>query len=124
MNETTQSEIKVKPRAIMLSDVTPMVNILKKIGVKEFRSIYTSEEIKAAQAEEAEAIAGFAIAEILLENYPKCEKEIASFLGSFTGKTCEEMLQTPLNEVVELIVEVVQGSGFAGFIKVVSKSFK
>lgn len=129
MNETTTFNL----RELCAKDVAPVTSILTKIGFKEFKECFQSEEIKqiAKTAEDGKDIAGavgltvmFDIVGIILANYAKCQPELFKFLASISDLKEKEIESLPLDEFTELLVQVVKKEEFVGFMKVVSKLFK
>ncbi len=129
MSETTEKQIEM--RKLMAKDVMPMVNIIKKIGVKEFKACFESEDVKQIMKQKGEVdlkTVGIKIvmdlATIVLENLPSAEQDIFNFLSGLTGKEKKEIEEMNLADFFELIVAVFKKEEFKDFIKVVSKLFK
>lgn len=124
-------------RNLELGDAFPMVNIISKIGFKEFKESLQSEEFKSffklltgkgeatdAALEKVGVMIAWDIAGIILANLHKCENDIYSFLGGLSGKKPQEVKRMPMDESFEMIVDIIQGVNFKGFTKVVSKLLK
>jgi len=138
MSETTTNvvemttENKIELRKLEAKDIAPMASIISKIGMKEIKACFSSDDImgmvRSKNADDA-AVAvgltiGFDIAGIILGNYEKCQDDIFRFLAGLSGKSKEEIANLPLDSFTEIIVEVVGKEEFRDFTKVVSKLFK
>ena len=139
MDETTIVNENEKPyelRALTSKDIFPVFTIMGKIGFKEFKSCFESDEVKKAvkkvidsgddkDIKESVGITVFIdIAGIVISNISSCEKDIYKLLSSLSGMTVQEIEELPLGTFTEMIVDVVKADGFRDFIKVVSKLFK
>lgn len=121
-----------KLRTLCSKDVFPMAKIISAIGIKEFRKCFESDEVKriAAQSKDTPdyAAVGFGvfldIAGIILENIPRCENELFTFLTNVSNLGRKEVELLPLAEFAQMIIDIVQKPEFKDFIGVVSKLFK
>lgn len=117
-------------RALCADDIFPVLTILKKVGIKEFKSCIESPEVKAAISQEkvdVEAVGitvVFDIATIIVGNLPSCKDDIYAFLSSLSGLSKEEIAGLPMLTFTEMIVDVIKKDEFKGFMKVVSKFLK
>lgn len=120
-------------RKLTSKDIFPMCQIIKKIGIDEFKECFSIPEIQKLVAENGntENVATqvgigimFDIASIIVGNLPKCEDEIYNFLVSLTGEKKKVLEELPIADFTQLIVDLVQKEDFKDFIGVVSKSFK
>ncbi len=120
-------------RKLTSKDIFPMCQIIKKIGIDEFKECFSIPEIQKLIAENGntENVATqvgigimFDIASIIVGNLPKCEDEIYNFLVSLTGEKKKVLEELPIADFTQLIVDLVQKEDFKDFIGVVSKSFK
>lgn len=133
---------KFELRKLNAGDVAPMAAIISKIGLKEFKSVFSSTEMKSLIAktgkEDAKGdgdesdnaamkvgmVVVFDLAGIILDNYIKCEKEIFKFLASLSGQKESDIKALPLDVFFEMIITVLQKDEFKDFFKVVSKLLK
>jgi hypothetical protein len=138
-------------RELCAEDMFPMLTIIRKIGIKEFKDCFSKETIeevvdlfmngakeKTEEAEEGEekqdntlVVAGITIlpsvldiADVLLCNIPKCEYDFYKFLASISNLKVEEIKKLKMADFFEMIVDVVKKEEFKDFFKVVSKLFK
>lgn len=130
--EPVKEEKTYTLRALEAKDVFLMSKIIGAIGIKEFKDCFESDAIKSMitnpDDEEAVASVGVAvfldIAEIILNNLPKCEKDVYTFLGNLSGMTPEQIESLPMNTFFEMLIDVIQKEEFKDFMQVVSKLFK
>lgn len=141
MNETIEINETVKPykfRKLSSEDVFLMFRILGKIGIKEFKSCFSGENLEAliasfkqsdgendsAQALTAIGVSvGFDAIDIILNNLPKCEQEIYQLLAQ-TSDMKEKAIKADALLFTEMLVDFIKKEEFPDFIKVVSKLFK
>ena len=119
-------------RELQSKDVFLMSRIISKIGIKEFKSCFETEEIQKLIAEGTDAASveriGLSvmvdIAGVILSNVSYAEQDIYSFLADLSGKTAKDIAELDMIVFTEMIIDVVQKDQFKDFIKVVSKLFK
>ena len=131
----TVMDKKYTLRALKASDIFLVTRILSKIGVKEFKRCFESEEIKAAvnnmtkeNGEVDVASIGmsvvFDIASIVLEHIDGCEMELYRLLGSLSDMDWKEIRDMPMVDFGEMVIDVVKHEGFRDFFTAVIKRFK
>lgn len=135
-------------RKLSAEDVFPMFNIIKKIGLNEFKDFIakgefknivsaftkneTAENVENAENETAEndivTSVGISIfvelANVIICNIPKCEDDIFKLLSSTSNLEVEQVRKLGLADFAEMIIDFVKKEEFGDFIKVVSKLFK
>lgn len=138
-------------RELCAEDIFPMLTIIRKIGIKEFKDCFKKETIedlvevfmngaktKTEEGEEGEGsqdntlvVAGISVlpsvldvADVLLNNIPKCEHDFYKFLASISNLKVEEIKKLKMADFVGMIVDVIKKEEFKDFFKVVSESFK
>lgn len=118
-------------RQLTSKDIFPMSKIISKIGIKEFKECFASDNVKALIKKggkgNADAIGVsimFDIASIIITNLPKCENEIFAFLASVTGLNVKDIEEASMGDFAEMIIMLVQKEEFKDFISVVSRLFK
>lgn len=120
-------------RQLTSKDIFPMCQIIKKIGIDEFKQCFSTPEVLKMVTEDGGTgkVANqigisimFDIVSIIVGNLPKCKDEIYNFLASLTGSSSKELEELPLADFTQLIVDLVQKEEFKDFIGVVSKLFK
>lgn len=120
-------------RQLTSKDIFPMCQIIKKIGIDEFKQCFSTPEVLKMVTEDGGTgkVANqigisimFDIVSIIVGNLPKCKDEIYNFLASLTGSSSKELEELSLADFTQLIVDLVQKEEFKDFIGVVSKLFK
>lgn len=113
--------------------IFPVCNIISKIGIRELKSCFDSQNISAfAQKGKMSknammalgASVAFDIAGVIFANMQKCENEIFTFLASVTDLTDEELRTMPPADFANIVVEFFKKEELQDFMKVVSKFLK
>lgn len=117
-------------RNLQAKDVFLVSKILSNIGIGEFKNSFDMETLSVLQdgleGKNASAIGievFLDIANIILRNLPKCEKDLYEFLASMTGKDVQEIENLEMAIFMQLIIDVMKLEGFKDFFKVVSSLF-
>lgn len=138
IEKTTEKPYKF--RDLTAEDIAPMAAILQRINIEEFKKCFNGEMIEKAvnvfaskSKEEKEenaqdntmAAAGIAlfpsllsIAQVIVTNVPKCEKEVFKFLSSVSGLSVDEIRKMKLGAFMRLVVDFVKfvkEEGFSDF---------
>lgn len=136
MNKTTETQETVKPyefRKLSAVDFFPMSTIISKIGINQFTDSFGKDNIKALIANVSgdtgsAPIVGYAVAlevaNVVLSNIGKCEKDIYNLLSNTSNLSVKEVQALGFAEFAEMIIDFVKKEEFADFFKVVSKLFK
>lgn len=118
-------ERKFELRKLCTKDLFPMMKIISKIGVKEFKTCFDSVKMSADGKTDFAAV-GIGVfldlADVLLSNIGSCEKDLYKFLGSLSGLTPDEIGELEPALTVELITELVNKEEFRDFFTAVLKS--
>lgn len=145
VENTTEREKPYRLRGLCAEDVFPMLAIVKKIGIKEFKECFSKETLeevvglfmKGGNAEsntsdeKTMAAVGISIlpsvldvADVLIGNLSKCENEFYKFLANISDLSIEEIKKLKMADFFGMIVDVVKKEEFKDFFKVVSELFK
>lgn len=130
-------------RKLGVGDLMPMVRIIGKIGISDFKKCFTGDTLKnliqkgaekqesstdEKEQENAEDLVeqvGFDVVlsavDVLLLNIPKCEKELYSFLASMCGVSVEEFLAFPPSAFVDILQEIFTAEEAKDFFSHVSR---
>ena len=134
INETIEA---VKPytfRTLSAQDVFPMANIIKKIGIKEFKTFFEGDGLDNIMSafsgnrdDKSISAIGMSIAlelvDIIFSNLPKCEDDIFLLLSQTSNLSVEEVKALEIPDFAEMIIDFFKKKEFKDFIKVVSKLF-
>lgn len=120
-------------RKLAVGDLMPVIQIIKKIGIKDFKKCFTGVDISGFQLNkdtekedlaevsenEAQEVAGkesafekigFSVAldvvDVLLTNIPKCEHDLYAFMASMCCVTEDELKEYPISAFVDILFEV------------------
>lgn len=138
-NETIVTEtVVVKPyklRKLKASELFPMLNILKKIGFKNFTGLLQNKDVRnligklkngqTGEIAEDELVGVgsivFEIAQIILDGAINCENELFTILSNVSNLTVENVKELDIDILFEMIVDLIKEN--KDFIKAVSKLF-
>lgn len=140
MKETIEAAVETaaKPytfRKLCASDIVPMTTIIKKIGIKEFKSFVEGDKLNTimeafsgkGDEKSVEALGvtiAFELLDIVLEKLPNCEKDIFQLLSQTSNLSVEEVGALGLADFAEMVIDFFKKDDFKDFIKVVSRSFR
>lgn len=131
-------------RNLEADDLFIMIGIISKIGIKEFKGCFESDEVKAAiinvakQKKDADAnedadddvVASIGIsvaldiAAILLANIGKCKNDIYALLANLSGVKEKEIAKLPIKTFTGMIFDLVKKKEFADFFQDAVKFLK
>lgn len=138
-NTTIEAVEAAKPytfRKLASEDIFLMLRIFGKIGVRELKKCFEGDSLTELVASykdsggDAKALTaiglsvGFDAVDIILNNLPKCEKEIYQLLAQVAKGVTEAEIRSDAILFMEMLVDFVKKEEFPAFIKVVSKLFK
>lgn len=113
-------------RKLNIGDLMPVVKIVGKIGIKDFKKCFTDidtfnfledgpETVKVSEDEKRDGLfekVGISVAldavDILLTNIPKCERELYTFMASMCCVTEDEFKEYPPSAFVDTLVEIFE----------------
>ncbi len=134
-NEAVETKL-YKFRKLSAEDMFLMFRILGKIGFKELKGIFEGDALASALASfRSEGVdkdkalvsvgvsVGFEAIDIILNNLPKCEKDIYQLLAQTSNMT-EKAIKGDAILFTEMLVDFVKKEEFPAFFKAVSKLFK
>lgn len=123
-------------RQLTADDIFPMFQIISKIGVREFKSCFESEEVRKAIMDMASGAKDQAnvsavgltvavdIAGVIISNLYKCKDDIYQLLSQLSGMKTKEIASLPMTTFFEMIVAVVKKEEFKDFFQGVTKLLK
>lgn len=131
------TENNIELRSLTAEDMFPMFQIISKIGVKEFKDCFASDDVKkavAAMSSGGEAnnadiatigmTVAIDIAGIIISNIGKCKEDIYQLLAQLSGKNKNYIAKLPMMDFVNMIVSVIKKEEFKDFFQAVSKLLK
>ena len=121
--------VKWEFRELCSSDIFPVFRIMNKIGFKQFKECFQSDEVKAMAKSGKKDVASigmtifFDVAGIIIENISSCENDLYELLASVSNLSKEEIKKLSMADFAEMIIDFIKKPDFADFFKVVSKLF-
>ena len=121
-------ENKYTFRKLNSTDTFLMFKILGKIGVNEIDIEDLTNMLTSKKGKDKTQLVGISvileIANIVLNNLPKCENEVYQMLSNVSGMSVDEIKALDMVDFAEMIIEFIKKEEFKDFIKVVSRLFK
>lgn len=120
-------------RNLQANDVFLMSKIIGAIGIDQFKYAFGADFINSitpdlnGERDIASAVGVemfFEIAGIVMNNLPKCERDVYTFISNLSGIPVKDVETLPMNTFFQIIIDVVKKDEFKDFIGVVSKLFK
>ena len=129
-------------RDLQADDLFVLVSIVSKIGIKEFKACFASDDVMAAvksmaKKEEKEEAAdnsnditsvgisvALDIASILMANISKCKNDIYALLSNLSGMKAADIAKLPVMTFTSMVVDLVKKKEFADFFQEAVKLFK
>ena len=123
-------------RQLTAEDIFPMFQIISKLGVRDFRSCFESDEVRNAIMDMASGAKDQAklnaigltvavdIAGVIISNLYKCKDDIYQLLSQLSGMKTKEIAELPMATFLEMIIAVVKKEEFKDFFQGVSKLLK
>lgn len=123
-------------RQLTADDIFPMFQIISKIGVRELKSCFESEEVRNAIMDMASGAkdqgkvnsigltVAVDIAGVIISNLYKCKDDIYQLLSQLSGMKTKEIASLPMPTFLEMIIAVVKKEEFKDFFQGVTKLLK
>ena len=125
-------------REMTADDVFPMVKIISGIGLKEFKTAFEAEDVKAAiaamtggkaEGEKPDAAAigitiAVNIADVIFSNLPKCKGDIYKLLSGLSGMSAKDIAALPMPVFMDMVVDTIKKEEFRDFFGAAARLFK
>ena len=119
-------------RKLQATDIFSVVKILNGIGLKNIKEAIDFEEInkirKGMTEDNADVITSqvglnvvMSIATIVLENLPKIENVLYTFVGSVIGIKTKDVANMSMGDFMDVLITIIQKEEFKDFFKRASK---
>ena len=119
--EETEIERPYKLRKFKDSDLFPLLQILKKIGIKDCKEAFFQVASGEKSMKEIGIMASFDLADILIGNITKAESEIYALYSSLSGIPAEEIKEMEFGTLPLMIYDSFSEVKNTSFFKVLSK---
>lgn len=126
------SAVKYTLRTLTADDMFPMFSIISKIGLKEFKECFASEDVKATiengknteiDVSSIGVSVALDIASIIFSNIGKCKSDIYQLLAGLSGMKEKDIAALPMNVFMKMIIDVVKKEEFTDFFQAAAKLF-
>ena len=114
-------EIPYTLRNLKDGDLFPLLQIFKKIGIKDFKDAFFQVAEGEKSLKDLGILATIDMADILIGNLGKAEEEIYSLWSSISGIPAEEIREMEFGTLPMMIVDTFKGVKNTTFFKVLSK---
>ena len=122
-------------RNLQATDIFSVVKILNGIGLNNVKEAIDFEEInnirKGMTEGNADVITSqvglkdvMSIATVILENLPKVENDLYTFVGSVIGVKAKDVAKMDMGEFMDVLITIIQKEEFKDFFKRASKLIK
>lgn len=108
-------------RRLRDGDLFPLLNILKKIGIKDCKDAFIQVVSGEKTLEQIGIIASLDIADILIGNMEKVEKEIYEMWSDISGISVEEIKNMEFGTLPLMIIDTFSEAKNTSFFKVLSR---
>ena len=108
-------------RKLKDKDLFPMLQILKKIGIREFKDAFIQVASGEKSVKDIGILAAFDIIDILIGNIEKAEDEIYALWSDISGISIDDMKELEFGTLPLMIVDTFSNMKDASFFRVLSK---
>lgn len=125
--DDAQEEVIERPytlRNLKEKDLSPMLSILRKIGIGDFKETLKDIVIDKKSVREVGIIAVLNVAETFIMNIGKAEKEIYDLWSDISGIPVNDMMEMEFGTLPLMIMDTFENAKNLSFFKVLSKFFK
>ena len=102
-------------------DLWPLLQILKKIGIKDCKEAFVSVATGEKSLKQVGILAVFDMADILIGNLPKVEADAYALYADMSGLTVEEIKEMEFGTLPLMILDSFEEVKNTSFFKVLSK---
>lgn len=119
-----EEEVEVRPytlRKFKDGDLFPLLNILKKIGIKDCKEAFIQVATGEKTLKQIGMLAAFDLSDILIGNLTKVEAEVYSLYADMAGITVEQIKEMEFGTLPLMIYDSFHGVKNTSFFKVLSR---
>lgn len=119
-----EEEVEVRPytlRKFKDGDLFPLLNILKKIGIKDCKEAFIQVATGEKTLKQIGMLAAFDLSDILIGNLTKVEAEVYSLYADMAGITVDQIKEMEFGTLPLMIYDSFHGVKNTSFFKVLSR---
>lgn len=119
-----EEEVEARPytlRKFKDGDLFPLLNILKKIGIKDCKEAFIQVATGDKTVKQVGILTAFDMADIFIGNLPKAEAEIYALYADMAGITVEQIKEMEFGTLPLMIYDSFHGVKNTSFFKVLSR---
>lgn len=119
-----EEEVEVRPytlRKFKDGDLFPLLNILKKIGIKDCKEAFIQVATGDKTVKQVGILSAFDMADIFIGNLPKAETEIYALYADMAGITVEQIKEMEFGTLPLMIYDSFHEVKNTSFFKVLSR---
>ena len=119
-----EEEVEVRPytlRKFKDGDLFPLLNILKKIGIKDCKEAFIQVATGDKTVKQVGILTAFDMADIFIGNLPKAETEIYALYADMAGITVEQIKEMEFGTLPLMIYDSFHEVKNTSFFKVLSR---
>lgn len=120
--EAVEIERAYKLREFKDRDLFPLLNILKKVGLKQFKAPFVQVATGEKSAKDIGVLIAIDMADVLVSGIGQAEDEIYSFYAELSGIPAEEIKEMEFGTLPMMIYDSFNGVKELSFFKVLFKS--
>ena len=124
MTGEMEEEVEVRPytlRKFKDGDLFPLLNILKKIGIKDCKEAFIQVATGDKTVKQVGILTAFDMADIFIGNLPKAETEIYALYADMAGITVEQIKEMEFGTLPLMIYDSFHEVKNTSFFKVLSR---
>lgn len=108
-------------RELKDKDLFPMLKILKKVGIREFKDAFVQVSIGEKSIKDIGILAAFDIVDILIGNLEKAEDEIYALWADISGMDIGDMKELEFGTLPLMIIDTFSSVKGTSFFRVLSR---
>ena len=109
----TEAKKKYNLKTVSARHIAPLASIITKIGIKEVAQCFKAEGLdKETDVKQLGMAIVIEISSVVLSHLEQCADDVYSLLADLAGLTFEEVLDMPIDEFTEVLIDVCTAQEF------------
>lgn len=121
VEERGHGEIPYQLRPLKDKDLFPMMNILKKIGIKDLKNAFVQEISDGKSIKDIGIVTALDLADILLGNLQNIEDEVYALWSDISGIPVDDIKEMEFGTLPLMIADTFVQAGNSSFFRVLSR---